>query len=160
LLAGLLAGSHYPSGRSCCRPSRHRFSWFSSGYKQILRCFPIFKLLLSTSYAALQIKLIKTEPHCCHSHQYHFSKLYSSSLIQKIKILPPLSQVTATDLSTVFTFTLLLLEGRAGEAWGTSNKIMPSLLLAVVSHFSHDFSLSLIILLYSLPLCLTNFKRL
>jgi hypothetical protein len=28
--AGLLASSQYASGRSCVRPSRHRFSWFYS----------------------------------------------------------------------------------------------------------------------------------
>jgi hypothetical protein len=53
LFAGLLARSQYASGRSCDRPSRHRFSWFSSVFKQMLRWFPSSKLLLRASHAAL-----------------------------------------------------------------------------------------------------------
>jgi hypothetical protein len=36
-------------------PSRHRFSWFSSVFKQMLRWFPNYKLLLHASHAALPI---------------------------------------------------------------------------------------------------------
>jgi hypothetical protein len=54
--AGLLASStQYASGRSCDRPARHRYSWVSSVFKQILRCFPSSKLLLHASHAALPI---------------------------------------------------------------------------------------------------------
>ena len=31
-------------GRSCDRPPRHRFSWFSCVYKQMLRWFPRFQV--------------------------------------------------------------------------------------------------------------------
>jgi hypothetical protein len=53
--------------------------------------------------------------------------------------------------------------GQVGEAWEPSNKTM--LFLQVHSpHFSHDFSLSLTLLLYFLPvslsLCLARFWRL
>jgi hypothetical protein len=53
LFAGLLARRQFASGRSCDRPSRHRFSWFSSVFKQMLRWFPSSKLLLRVSHAAL-----------------------------------------------------------------------------------------------------------
>jgi hypothetical protein len=55
LCAGLLASSQCVSGRSCDRSSRHRFSWFSPVFKQILRWFPISKLLLHATHAALPI---------------------------------------------------------------------------------------------------------
>jgi hypothetical protein len=55
LFAGLLASSQYASGRSCDRPSRHRFSWFSSVFKQMLRWFLNSKLLLHASHAAFPI---------------------------------------------------------------------------------------------------------
>jgi hypothetical protein len=55
LFAGLLASSQYASGRSCDRPSRHRFSWFSSVFKQMLRRFPISNLLLHASHTTLLI---------------------------------------------------------------------------------------------------------
>jgi hypothetical protein len=51
--AGLLASSQYASGRSSDRPFRHRFSWVSSVFKQMLRWFPSSKLLLHASHAAL-----------------------------------------------------------------------------------------------------------
>jgi hypothetical protein len=54
-LARLLASSQYASRRSCDRLSRHRFSWFSSVFKQRLRWFPISKLLLHASHAALTL---------------------------------------------------------------------------------------------------------
>jgi hypothetical protein len=53
LSAGPLARSQCVSGRSCYRPSRHRFSWFSSVFKQMLRLFPSSKLLLRASHATL-----------------------------------------------------------------------------------------------------------
>jgi hypothetical protein len=53
LFARLLARSQYASGRSCDRPSRHRFSWFFSVFKQMLRWFTSSKLLLRASHAAL-----------------------------------------------------------------------------------------------------------
>jgi hypothetical protein len=105
---GFLASSQYASGRSCDRPSRHRFSWFSSVFKQMLRWFPNSKFLLHASHAALPI-------------------LNSSKL-------PPV--VDADDLTirnskfrclsvchhNVFISTLFLPEGRAGVAWEHSNK--------------------------------------
>jgi hypothetical protein len=46
--AGLPAsGSQYASGRSCDRPSRHRFPCSSSVFKRMLRWFPSYKLLLA-----------------------------------------------------------------------------------------------------------------
>jgi transcription termination factor Rho len=48
------------------------------------------------------------------------AKLRSSPLIQKTKILRPLSQATAHNHPNVFIFVLLLPEGQAGEAWEPS----------------------------------------
>jgi hypothetical protein len=50
VVAGLLARGRYVLRQAI---SRHRFSWFSSVFKQILRWFPSSKLLLSASHAAL-----------------------------------------------------------------------------------------------------------
>jgi hypothetical protein len=44
--------------------------------------------------------------------------------ISETKIPRPLSEATASKHSTAFTFTLLLSEGRAGEAWEPSYKMM------------------------------------
>jgi hypothetical protein len=52
-----------------------------------------------------------------------FSKLYFDAN-SEIKILWPLSQATASNHSNAFTSTLLLSEGRAGEAWEPSYKMM------------------------------------
>jgi hypothetical protein len=49
LFVGLLASSQYTSGRSCDQPTRHRFSWVSFVFKQMLRWFPSFNLLLQPS---------------------------------------------------------------------------------------------------------------
>jgi hypothetical protein len=54
LFAGMLASSQYSFGRSCDRPSRYRFSSFSSVFKQMLRWFTVSKLLLHASYTARQ----------------------------------------------------------------------------------------------------------
>jgi hypothetical protein len=53
-----------------------------------------------------------------------FFQNYNSTLIQKIKIPRPLSQVSASNRSNIFTFTLISSEGRAGETWEPSNKSM------------------------------------
>jgi hypothetical protein len=45
-------------------------------------------------------------------------------LIREIKIPQPLSQATASNHSKVFTFTILLREGRTGEASESSNETM------------------------------------
>jgi hypothetical protein len=123
LLAGLLAGSHYASGRSYCRPSRRRFSWFSTVYKEMLRWFSVCNLLLSAPHAAIHLKSTKTEHHSCHSHQNCVSKLCSLPLIQETKFCRPCSKPRLLTFK-VFAFTLLLLEGRVGEAWEHSNKVM------------------------------------
>jgi hypothetical protein len=49
LFAGQLASSQYASGISCDRPSRHRFSWFSSVFNQMMRWFSSSKFLLHAS---------------------------------------------------------------------------------------------------------------
>jgi hypothetical protein len=86
-----------------------------------------------------------------------FSKLCSSPLIQKIKIPRPLSQATASNHPNAFTFTLLLSEGRASEAWEPSNKRCSFSLLTIkcVSLFP-GLSLSSSLLLYFLPLSLSH----
>jgi hypothetical protein len=52
--------------------------------------------------------------------------LCSPPFIQKTKIPRALSQATASDRHNVFTFTRPLSEGRAGEAWEPSDKMMLS----------------------------------
>jgi hypothetical protein len=49
------------SERSCDRPSRHRFSWFSSTLKQILRWFPGSSIAIACSpsrFEYIKIKLL------------------------------------------------------------------------------------------------------
>jgi hypothetical protein len=70
-----------------------------------------------------------------------------TTLIQKMKFRRPLSQATAYNRRNVFMFTLPVSEGREGETWELSNKII--LFLP-----PHDFSLSPTLLLYFLPLSL------
>jgi hypothetical protein len=69
-----------------------------------------------------RLKFIKIEPHCCRIQQNYFSKLCSFDIIQKMKIPWPLSESSASYHSNIFTFTVLLSEGRTGEAWESSNK--------------------------------------
>jgi hypothetical protein len=61
---------------------------------------------------------IKIKPIAVKPLKYFF-KLLNSTLIQKIKI--PQAQ---SNYRIVFTFSLPLSEGRAGEAWEPSNKMM------------------------------------
>jgi hypothetical protein len=66
---------------------------------------------------------INIKPLYCHSHQIiFFSKLYNSTLIQKIKIPWPLCQATISDRSKTFAFRVLLLEWRMSETWEPSKK--------------------------------------
>jgi hypothetical protein len=58
----------------------------------------------------------------------YFSKLYSSTLIQEIKILRALPQATAFNRHNTFTLTLPLSERRAGEAWEHPDNMMRSFL--------------------------------
>jgi hypothetical protein len=51
---GLPARMQYPEGFQLHRP---RFSWFRGVSKQILRWFPIFKLVPTSPYAALKISV-------------------------------------------------------------------------------------------------------
>jgi hypothetical protein len=51
---GLPARMQYPDG---FQSHRRRFSWFRRVSKQILRWFPIFKLVPTSLYAALQISV-------------------------------------------------------------------------------------------------------
>jgi hypothetical protein len=63
-------------------------------------------------------------------------KLYSSPLIEKIKIPRPLvSQATASNTQNIFSFSLLSPEGRAGEAWEPSNNMMFFLPLPLPSNY-------------------------
>jgi hypothetical protein len=62
----------------------------------------------------------------------------------KLKIPRPLSQATTSNHHNVFTFTLPLSEGRAGEAWEPRNKLthFSSPQNQSVTHFVHDFPFS------------------
>ena len=52
LLRCRTAGQKSVFGRSCDRSSRHRFSWFPSVYKQMLRWFPRFQVA-STCFSCI-----------------------------------------------------------------------------------------------------------
>jgi hypothetical protein len=68
-----------------------------------------------------RLKIIKIKLPCWQSHYNYIFKII---LNWKSKFRGPLSQATASKHSDAFTFTLLLSEGRAGEAWEPSYKIM------------------------------------
>jgi hypothetical protein len=91
VVAGLFARCECASGRSCDRSSRNRFSWFSSVFKQMLRCSedPIcyFGLPMQPS----RFDFIKIKPLCCPSYQILISKLHKFEINKKIKIPWPLS---------------------------------------------------------------------
>jgi hypothetical protein len=90
--------SSYAPGRPSDRSSRHRFSWFSSVFKQILRWFPSSKFLLHDSPIG--------------GHQI----TYVSKLC--------MSKATTSYHSKAFTSTLPLLEGLAGKVWEPYDKLM------------------------------------
>jgi hypothetical protein len=101
LFAGLLASRQYAFGRSYDRPSWHRFSWFSSVFKQMLRWLPSSKLLLHASYAAPWLQLIKITL-CCGGHQI----IYLSKLSTRKSKFRCLSKVTTSHRPNVFSFIL------------------------------------------------------
>jgi hypothetical protein len=68
-----------------------------------------------------RLKFIKIKLLCWQSHYNYIFKII---LNLKSKFRGPLSQATASKHSNAFTFTLLLSEGRAGEAWEPSYKMM------------------------------------
>jgi hypothetical protein len=68
-----------------------------------------------------RLKFIKIKLLCWQSHYNYIFKII---LNLKSKFRGPLSQATTSNNSNVFTFTLLLSEGRAGEAWEPSYKMM------------------------------------
>jgi hypothetical protein len=86
---------------------------------------------------------------------------YTSTLIQKIEIPRSLSQATDYNPHDVFTFTLPLSEGRAGEAWELSNKM--KFFFLTQNKVSLTFSIIVALStfqLYLLPLCLSLCIRL
>jgi hypothetical protein len=119
--AGLLASSQYASGRFCDRPSRHRFSRFSSVFKQMLRWFPNSKLLLHASHASVTIlNSSKLLPVLDAADSVVFQIIDKTIRNSKLRCLSEANSY----YHNVFTFTLFLPEGRAGVAWEPSNKIM------------------------------------
>jgi hypothetical protein len=58
----LLPRNQYVTGRPSDRTPRHRFSWFSSVFKRILRWFPGSELLLPASYATPSTCIDQHEP--------------------------------------------------------------------------------------------------
>jgi hypothetical protein len=121
LFAGLLTSSQYVTGRSCDRPSRHRFSWFSSVFKQMLRWFPNSKFLLHASHAALPILNSSKLPPVVDAAVLLVFQIIDK-VIKNLKLRCLFE--TTSYYHNVFTSTLSLSEGRAGIAWETSNKMM------------------------------------
>jgi hypothetical protein len=158
--AGLLASSQYASGRSCDLPSRHRFSWFSSVFKQMLRWFPNSKLLLHASHASVTIlNSSKLLPVLDAADSIIFQIIDKTIRNSKFRCLSEANSY----YHNVFTFTLFLPEGRAGVAWEPSNKMMlflPPRKIKCLSLHPLIFSLNLLFIYPShLSLC-SNFKQL
>jgi hypothetical protein len=80
---------------------------------QISSCYCV--LLMQPS----RLNIIKIKLPCWQRHKNYFFQNYTKF---EIKIPRPLSQATASNHPDAFTFTLLLSEGRAGEAWEPCNK--------------------------------------
>jgi hypothetical protein len=134
------------------------FSWFSCDFKQMLRRFPKFQL-------ATRCLSCKIKPICRQSHQnFFFQIIYNSTLIHKIRI--PRPRVSSHYLH--LQFQTVLIRKANGRSLGTFQQNYATSssphLKSSVSHFSHDFSLSLILLLYfllvslqwTLPMSLTT----
>jgi hypothetical protein len=68
LITGPLYRSQCESGRSCDRPSRHRFSWFSSVYKQMLRCSQVPSCYCVLLMQPSRLKFIEITLHCCQNY--------------------------------------------------------------------------------------------
>jgi hypothetical protein len=84
------------------------------------------RLFLPSCYCVLitqpsEIKFIKIK---LPWWQSHYNYIFKIILNLKSKFRGPLSQATASKHSNAFTFTLVLWEGRAGEAWEPSYKMM------------------------------------
>jgi hypothetical protein len=76
------------------------------------------------------------------SHLNCFSKLYVDTK-SGIQNPAPLSQATTYNHDNVFTFTLLLSEGRAGEAWEPSNRrYFPQVFKGIIRNTTIWFSVS------------------
>jgi hypothetical protein len=85
-------------------------------------------------------QLVKIKPLFCKcQHNISFSGLCNSTLIHKPKIRRPLSQATAHNHRNVFTLTLALSAGRAGE---TFQQNIP------ISGFQDKLSLRIYIYIY------------
>jgi hypothetical protein len=116
--------SQYASGRSCDRPSRHRFSWFPLSLSkcwdgsQIPSCYCM--LLMQPSLS----KFIKIAPCSRATKLVNFQIISTLSNESWNKILPSLSQAFTTHHTNIFTPILSLSEGRAGIAWVPSNKML------------------------------------
>jgi hypothetical protein len=144
----MLAWSQCAFGRSCDRPSRHTFSWFSS-VKKMLIWFPRSKLLLQPS----RVELIKIKTLCWKYHDIVCRKLCNSVLILKLPL--PLYQSTASIHPNFFTSTLHISEGRVSEAWEPSKKttlFLPPTVKRLTSLVTFLFTYSSTILPY---LCLS-----
>jgi hypothetical protein len=108
------ATGHLSTNFLCLPPSSNK-CWDGS---QVANCYCV--PLMQPS----RLKFIKMKPRFCQSYQNIVPKLYSSALIQKIKILRPLSQATTSKHHNFFSFTVPLPQGWEGEAWEPSNLTM------------------------------------
>jgi hypothetical protein len=61
--AGLLARSHFASGRSCDRPTRSRFYVVFFGSRANAELVPKFHVALHASHAALSMETLKMSPY-------------------------------------------------------------------------------------------------
>jgi hypothetical protein len=141
----VLARSQCVSGRSYDRPSRHRFSWFSSVIQANAEMVPKFQV----ATACFSCNPPDLNSSKLHSLAVKFTKIIYVNTNFEIKAPRSLSQATVSNHHNVFTFTLLLSEGRAGEAWEPShNRCSFSLL-------PRTFSFSPTLLLFSFYLSLS-----
>jgi hypothetical protein len=81
-----------------------------------------------------------------------FQIIVSTHINEKAKLQLSLSQAYASYHPNIFTFTLPLLERRAGESWEPSDRLVPFLQPKVSLAYPHDFLVS--------PFCLLSFLSL
>jgi hypothetical protein len=93
----------HPEGPA--RPSRHRFSWFSSVFKQMLRWFLNSKLQLHASHAALPIlNSSKLPPVLDASDLTVFQIIDKTIRNSKFRCLPEATAITITSSLSHYSY--------------------------------------------------------
>jgi hypothetical protein len=122
---GKLYGTHLASQtvlrRSCDRPSRHRFYWFPSGYKQMLKLVP--KLPVGTAcFSCIPSRLKFCKSKSLYSEGLPYLKVMQVTI--KTENQNPAAPVSGHSIWPFWRLRLhtTLSEGQAGEAWEPYNE--------------------------------------